>query len=141
VRFWDTSALVALFVVEAGSARARTWLARDRDIVVWTLTRVELLSALSRRRREDPRATARLLAARQAALTAWPLWSEVTAVEVVRQHAERLVDVHPLRAADALQIGAALVAAEGHAGHLEFLTFDEHQADAAAREGFRVLGG
>ncbi|HUG36453.1 MAG TPA: hypothetical protein VML54_05850, partial [Candidatus Limnocylindrales bacterium] len=67
-------------------------------------------------------------------------WSEVTAVEVVRRHAERLVETHPVRAADALQIGAALVAADGDPADLAFVTFDETQATAAEREGFRILG-
>ena len=47
---------------------------------------------------------------------------------------------HPLRASDALHIGAALVAAEHEPGTLEFVTFDRRQAAAAEREGFHVLG-
>ena len=77
---------------------------------------------------------------RGSVLTAWPEWSEVTAVEAARRHAERLVESHPLRAADALQLGAALIAADGATGSLDFVTFDERQATAAEREGFRVLG-
>jgi len=71
---------------------------------------------------------------------AWERWSEVTALEIVRRHAERLVESHPLRAADALQIGAALVAAEDDPASLPFVTLDRAQAEAAEREGFRVLG-
>jgi hypothetical protein len=62
-------------------------------------------------------------------------------VEIVRRHAERVVETHPVRAADALQIAAALVAAEGSPDGFEFVTLDRHQADAAEREGFRILGG
>jgi predicted nucleic acid-binding protein len=140
VRFWDTSALISLVVSERDTPRAERWLREDPDVVVWTLTRVELLSALARRRREEPAASQRLLAARREVLSAWERWSEVTAVEVVRRHAERLVDAHPLRAADALQIGAALVASADDPGGLEFVTLDHSQAVAAEREGFRVLG-
>ena len=64
----------------------------------------------------------------------------MTAVDVVRRHAERLVESHPLRAADALQLGAALAAAEDDPAGLEFVTLDRRQALAAEREGFRVLG-
>jgi predicted nucleic acid-binding protein len=77
---------------------------------------------------------------RATALTAWPRWSEVTAVDVVRRHAERLVETHPIRAADALQIGAALVAAAGDPETLELVTLDRRLAEAAEREGFPVLG-
>ena len=107
---------------------------------MWTLTRVELLSALARRKREEPELTSRLLAARRDLLSAWERWSEVTVVEVVRRHAERVVEAHPLRAADALQIAAALVAAEEDPGSLPFVTLDRNLAEAAELEGFRVLG-
>lgn len=140
MRFWDTSALLPLVVAEAQTRRAERWLREDPGVVVWMFTRVELLSALARRRREEPGAGRRLLAARREILAAWEQWSEVNAVEVVRRHAERLVEGHPIRAADALQIGAALVTAEEHPGSLEFVTFDERQAAAVEREGFRLLG-
>jgi predicted nucleic acid-binding protein len=47
---------------------------------------------------------------------------------------------HPLRAADALQLGAALFAADGDPQSLELVTLDRRLADAARREGFPVLG-
>lgn len=139
MRFWDTSALIPLFVAETATTRTERWLREDPEVVVWTLTRVELLSALARRRRAEPRAARRLLDARRKVLDAWSRWSEVTAVEIVRRHAERIVETHPVRAADALHIGAAIVAAEEQPDRLEFVTLDRYQADAAEREGFRVL--
>lgn len=140
MRFWDTSALVPLLVAEAETARTERWLREDADVIVWTLTRVELVSALARRRRQEPPAARRLQAARRELFAAWERWSEVTAIEVVRRHAERLVESHPLRAADALQLGAALAAAEDDPAALDFVTLDREQALAAEREGFRVLG-
>ncbi len=101
---------------------------------------MELVSALARRRRQEPPAARRLQAARRELFAAWERWSEVTAIEVVRRHAERLVERHPLRAADALQLGAALAAAEDDPAALDFVTLDRQQALAAEREGFRVLG-
>lgn len=140
MRFWDSSALVPLFVAEPETSRAERWFREDRRVVVWVMTRVELLSALARRRRLEPDASETLTAKRRNLLEAWQEWSEVTAVEMVRHHAERIVEAHPLRAADALQVAAALVAAGGVPGRLDFVTFDERQAEAADREGFRVLG-
>ncbi len=139
MRFWDTSALIALVISESGTSRARRWLREDPHVIVWTLTRVELISALARRRREAPSAAPSLLAARRDLLGAWDRWSEVTAVEAVRRHAERVVETHPLRAADALQIAAAIVAAEDDPTGLPFVTFDREMAAAAEREGFRIL--
>ena len=43
---------VPLMIVEPGSARVRNWFDSDSEIIVWTLTRVELLSAIARLRRE-----------------------------------------------------------------------------------------
>lgn len=66
-------------------------------------------------------------------------WLVITDFLVVRDHAERMVRSHPLRAADALQLGAAIVAAEEEPTSLEFVTLDRRLAAAAAREGFQVL--
>ena len=140
MRFWDTSALFAVVVAESETPRVRRWIAEDSGVVVWALTRVELLSALSRRRREFPRAADRFLRARREFMDAWERWAEISAVDLVRGHAERVVERHPLRAADALHIGAALVACDGDPAALDFVTLDEAQAAAAEREGFRVLG-
>ena len=140
MRFWDSSAIIPLVLVESASVRVRSWFRSDSEIIVWTLTRVELLSAIARRRRADPRAAPMLAGARRNVIRAWDGWSEVTAVELVRRHAERLVESYPLRAADALQLGAALMAADGDPRNLEFVTMDRNLADAAEREGFPVLG-
>jgi len=141
VRFWDTSSLIPLFIAEKQTATARGWMRADPTVLVWTLTRVELVSALARRGREEPRRARALLQARRKVLAAWEEWSEVIEVVAVRRVAERVVETHPLRAADALQLAAALVAVDLEPRGLEFVTFDERQGMAAEREGFTVLGG
>ena len=140
MKFWDTSALIPVLVAEPQTARATRLLLSDPDVIVWTLTRVELLSALARRRRSDRTAAAWLRGARQEVLEMWPRWVEVTTLDTVRRHAERIVESHALRAADAMQIAAALVARAEGSGDLAFVTFDLQQAAAAEREGLRVLG-
>jgi predicted nucleic acid-binding protein len=139
VRFWDSSALVPLLVVERGTSVAARWLREDPRVVVWTLARVELLSALARRRRIDASYAPAIAAARRDVFEMWEHWSEITAVDVVRRRAERLVESHPIKAGDALQLGAALVAVEQNPELYEFVTLDEVQATAAEREGLRVL--
>lgn len=140
MKFWDTSALVPLFIAERESARAERWLRADPGVIVWMLTRVELLSAIARRRRGDRKANRVLRTARMNLLEAWTEWMEVIDMPAARRQAERLVETHPLRAADALQLAAALVACEGVASSLTFVTLDRNQAEAAEREGFTVLG-
>jgi uncharacterized protein len=67
-------------------------------------------------------------------------WLVITDFLAVRDHAERIVRSHPLRTADALQLGAAIAAAEEEPASLEFVTLDRRLAEAAIREGFQVLG-
>jgi predicted nucleic acid-binding protein len=68
------------------------------------------------------------------------IWTQISDAVATRLHAERIVVDHPLRAADALQLGAALVAADGDPQSLELVTLDRRLAEAARREGFPVLG-
>ena len=58
--------------------------------------------------------------------------------ERVRQRALRLLRVHPLRAADALQLAAALVAASEEPADLELVSSDARLSAAARQEGFVV---
>jgi predicted nucleic acid-binding protein len=51
----------------------------------------------------------------------------------------RFLRVHSLRAADALQLAAAFIAAERRPPSLEVITLDERLADAARKEGFALV--
>jgi uncharacterized protein len=67
-------------------------------------------------------------------------WDEVQPSESVRETARRLLRVHDLRAADAVQLAAALAAAEGRPGTLTVVCLDERLGIAAEREGFTLIG-
>ena len=58
----------------------------------------------------------------------------------LRERARRLLEIHPLRAADSLQLAAALIACEENPQSLFFVTLDRRLKDAAEKEGFGVLG-
>jgi len=66
-------------------------------------------------------------------------WHEIEPSEIVRESAMRFLRVHPLRAADALQLAAAFIAAERRPPSLEVITLDERIADAARKEGFALV--
>ena len=66
-------------------------------------------------------------------------WHEVDPSDEIRESAVRFLRVHPLRAADALQLAAAFAAAERRPTSLELVTLDDRLADAARKEGFVVL--
>jgi len=65
-------------------------------------------------------------------------WHEIDASDPIRETAVRLLRVHPLRAADALQLAAAYAAAERRPSSLEVVTLDDRLATAARKEGFVV---
>lgn len=62
----------------------------------------------------------------------------VADIEAVKAMARRLLRVHALRAADALQLGAALVWAGGRPQGKTLHTLDDRLALAGRREGFEV---
>jgi len=139
MRFWDSSALVPLVVQQTVSSQVEAWIAEDAVVVAWTLTPVELVSAVRRLLREEALVES---AARQAEEVARDLMARahiVSDVERVKTIATRLLRVHALRAADALQLAAALAWADGHAEGAVLHTFDQRLAESASREGFRVL--
>ena len=139
MNFWDTSALVALGSDEAKRPLALRILRTDDRMAVWWGTTVEYVAALSRREREGSlsieEASRHLLHLH--ALS--QVWSEVQPGQRIRTWAQRLLRVHPLRAADSLQLAAALVAAEEDPSSIGFVCFDTRLNQAASREGFRVL--
>ena len=112
----------------------------DASVLAWWCTRVECESAISRLEREG-RLQRRSAAAARARLDRFAAtWQEVQPVEAVRDVARRLLRVHDLRTADALQLAAALAAGEGRPPTLPMVCLDERLAAAAEREGFPVLG-
>jgi hypothetical protein len=141
VRFWDSSALVPLICREPPSARCRTWLREDPVLVVWALAGTEIVSALARRRRDGGMTASAFTAAKRRLIRLEAAWNEVADLDAVRARARRLLEAHPLRAADALHLGAALLSAEERPQGLGFVTFDLRLAEAAEREGFAVLSG
>jgi predicted nucleic acid-binding protein len=136
VRYWDSSAIVPLLAVETASTRLRQLQHADPAIATWWGTPVECVSALARLERDDGltheafRDAVRRL--RKLATT----WTEVLPSDDVREHAIRLLRVHPLRAEDATQLAAAIIASDFQPGTLEFVSLDQRQREAAEREGF-----
>jgi hypothetical protein len=139
MKFWDSSAIIPLCLNEAYSEKIVSLIKGDEDIIVWWATRIECLSALARRRREGALTVEAELAAKTVLSRLSEAWSEVLPGEQVRQRAERLLSVHPLRAADALQLAAALVWGEEMPQGLGLVCLDQNLREAALKEGFEVL--
>ncbi len=109
MRFWDSSAVVSLILEEAASGHMRGLHGSDRDMLVWWGTPIECHSGLARGERAG-RIPADVKAEADRALREMSLyWTEVEPVASIRDAAIRLVGVHDLRAADALQLAAAVL--------------------------------
>lgn len=137
MRFWDSSAIVPLFVEQPASAFVRELVAEDPDVAYWWGTPVECSSAFARLRREDvidAPAESRLIERLEQARGTW---LEILPHEELRRRAFRLLRTHTLRAADSLQLAAGLALAGDTGGTL--VTFDERLALAAHLEGLEVL--
>lgn len=138
MRYWDSSAIVPLLFAEPRTAFARGLLERDEHVVVWWSTDLECCSAVARRYRDGtqtPQAQAEAMSTLDLLRASW---YEISPSEEIKKQARRLLNVHPLRAGDALQLAAA-IQWSGHGGGGEFVCFDERLAEAARREGFHVV--
>jgi len=135
--FWDASALVPL-CVPGQAGRGGKELLREHGLVVWWGSPVEVSSALLRLERdgyltgsETQKAADRLDMLRRT-------WREVQPVGEVRDLAEAQLRLYALRAADALQLAAALVWCRQRPRRRTFVCHDLRLQDAARRAGFTV---
>ena len=136
--FWDASAIVPLCVHEASSRQAQSQLRKFMPVVWWG-SPVEVHSAIARLHRlgkmTDPE--------KQGALSRLDLlcsgWREILPGDDVRDLARRLLDTHELRAADSLQLAAALTWCQKRPAKRDFVCADVRLSKAAAAVGFSVL--
>jgi predicted nucleic acid-binding protein len=139
VRFWDSSAVVPLLVAQASSAQTDRWIGDDGQVALWTLTPIEVSSAVRRLARDGTISERQADQAERRTDELVRASHVVVDVEAVKSRAARLLRLHVLRAADALQLGAALEWATGHPTGRIVHTLDARLAVAARREGFDVV--
>jgi predicted nucleic acid-binding protein len=137
--FWDSSALVALLVSESESEVRHSQLEADSSMAVWWATPVECESALQRRLREGVLTLTGVRLSRDRLKELSDSWHEVNPTPGVRSLALRLLRTHPLRAADALQLAAALALDQAAGTGVRFACSDERLSLAAETEGLVCL--
>ena len=133
--FWDTSALVPLCVCQGITPRAIA-LYKSYEVVVWWATPVEIASALARLLRMRQIDSGDWTKAGKLAKSLADSWSVIQPSHALRAQAARLVDRYDLRAADCLQLAAALEWCEGVSQGRVFLTADQKLRAAARLSGF-----
>jgi predicted nucleic acid-binding protein len=136
--FWDSSSLIPLLLPESRSAALTATFNDDRHPVIWWVTPVECHSALARVTRDKHlgrddarRAVERLRAIRSRA-------NEIAPSDDIRARAIHLLGAHGIRAADALQLAAALAWCEGQPNGEVLACTDLRLRDAARQEGFEL---
>lgn len=138
VAFWDASAVVPLCIHQTATVRAQQEFRKFAQVVWWSCS-VEVLSAIARLHRENQvsdldknRAIAKLKLLSTA-------WREIIPGEEVRSLALDLLAKYPLKAADSLQLAAALVWCGGRPARRAFICADRRLAAAAKGAGFALL--
>lgn len=139
MRYWDSSALVALHVEQAGTPVVRPLVDGGHQPATWMLSEVEIRSAVARQRREGRFTPSEAAEALRRAEAFWEQIYHITMVDGVARRAKLLLDRHTLRAADALQLAAALTATRNDPSGCDFVCLDDRLRAAAELEGFRVL--
>ncbi|MCY4200346.1 MAG: type II toxin-antitoxin system VapC family toxin [Gammaproteobacteria bacterium] len=139
MNFWDSSAIVAFVLDEPLSIRLYEIFNKDTDLAVWWGSEVEFHSAVARKTREKRLTHSQAIALQRRLEQFWQGAHEAPPLERTRKLAARLVRVHPLKAADAFQLAAALMVAEDTPENLGFVCLDRQLGEAAMREGLQWL--
>ena len=136
--FWDATALVPLCVHESNSRQAQLEL-RQSLPVVWWASSIEVHSAVARLHRqgklrdvEQKGALARLDILSRG-------WREILPTDSLRDLARQLLDTYELRAADSLQLAAALTWCQHRPSRRGFLSADHRLSKCATAAGFSVI--
>lgn len=139
MNFWDSSSILPLITHQKSSPEIWGFRERCTTIHVWTLTPIEVFSALSRLQRmgEIPSSIAEQAQANLPDI--FRTFEMICDVDAVKARALRVLRMHPLKAADALQLAAALAACADNPPAHSFVTLDRVLAEAASREGFKIF--
>jgi uncharacterized protein len=139
MKFWDSSALIPLCVKEPLTDIMLALAREDSNFVVWWGSSIECCSSFARLRRECVITENQEDLLRDLLLRMEGHWTTVEPMDEVRSNARRLLLRHPLRAADAMQLAAALVWADGNPDQLVFVCLDQRLREAARSEGFSLF--
>lgn len=136
--FWDSSCIVPAIVIQQTSLKVKELTAAYRMVVGWTAP-IEVrggVARLARMGRITPREQVQALILFDQLRSQW---REVALGPAVREKAEDFVERFPLRAADALQLGAAWAWCQGHPRNRPFISSDAQLLDAAREMGFHII--
>lgn len=141
MKFWDSSALVPLIANEENTEYCLGVLGDDPRVLIWCLSPIEVMGVLCRRLREGVITSEEFGNTKEQLRIVLEHAAEITAIAKVRARALRILETHPLKAADACQLAAALVGCKEEPERLAMVCLDERLKNAALKEGFIVNPG
>lgn len=133
ILYLDTSALVKLYVEEAGTGAVVTRVGEAEAVATVRVTYAEARAALARHRREGGLTSVGLRRAVRELDREWGLYNVVDLSDPLVRRAGTLAERHALRGYDAVQLAAALELRAAD-GEIVFLSFDARLNGAARRE-------
>jgi uncharacterized protein len=137
--YFDTSALIKRYVRERGSTRVVS-LMRRHELLSSAITPVEVMSALSRRRRDTELSEEDFAATASRVQSERIRWELVEVGETVLNRAEEIVQgTVPMRALDAVHVASLMAFQAASSIQIPFVTGDGRQRDAANYLGLDVI--
>jgi predicted nucleic acid-binding protein len=131
ILFCDTSALIKLYVVEAGSKELKRQVALAEAAAVCRVAWAEAHAALSRRAREVPHDAPLIEQAKTALAKDWPRFVVMEVNQALVERAGEYADAFALRGYDSIQLAAAYEAGRISGLAVLFASFDSRLNKAA----------
>ena len=139
ILFFDTSALVKLYIVEDGSEITHREAHQAEILAVSRIAWAEFHAALARRARMVPADEPALDEARHALASQWPDFLVLDVSQSIVELAGAHADLFALRAYDAVQLATAAQLADQSEKPVKFACFDRRLNKAAAALGMDSL--
>lgn len=139
MRFWDSSSIVPLCTKEDATDKILNLYLHPSQLAVSRTTIVEVNSSIARKGRVADLTSTGVARALSAIASLRKDWVEIDITTTVLDLACDLLYLHPLRAADAIQLAAALTWCDHSSRGREFVCLDRRLATVAAEVGFTVL--
>ena len=132
ILFCDTSALVKLYIAEAGSEELQARVGDAEAVAVCRIAWAEAHAALSRRAREVPEDAPAIEQAKVALATDWPHFVVLEIDQTLVERAGEYADAFALRGYDSIQLAAAFEAGRVSQSPIFFACFDTRLNKAAS---------
>jgi len=139
ILYLDTSALVKLYAIEAGSQQVRSAVSDAERLITSIVAYPETRSALARKRRRHEITAPMLEACRREFDDDWDRIRQLPVDDPTVRRAGDLAEEHGLKGFDALHLASAELMRISIASDVTFACFDLGLVRAARRHGFSTL--